>query len=105
MVIEILVPGEGGSRTFGDGGLGDWGTGGLGDWELMERIISSHLPTPNCLEKVLHLRLTFWTGSPSKKVRQDRGTPRPHFSLPTPNSQLRTPQLLNYKSIKAADRI
>ena len=26
-----------------------------------------------CLEKVLYLRLTFWTGSPSKKVRQDSG--------------------------------
>jgi hypothetical protein len=26
-------------------------------------------PKSACLEKVLDLRLTFWTGSPSKKVR------------------------------------
>jgi hypothetical protein len=51
--------------------------------DLREVIRSSvaeiHPPRPcghPCLDKVLHLRLNFWTGSPSKKVRQDRGNPK-----------------------------
>ena len=46
MVIEILVPGEGGSRTFGDGGTGGLGVNEKNHFSEL-RTPNSQLPTPN----------------------------------------------------------